>query len=113
VSVMFREFGVRLNFVPTVTPRGTIRLQVMPEVSSLDYSHAVTLNGFTIPALSTRRVNTEVELETGQSFVIGGLLDNQTTDNLSKIPGLGDIPIVGKLFQTKTVTRNNSELLVM
>jgi len=113
VSIMFREFGVRLNFVPNVTPRGTIRLQVMPEVSSLDYGHAVTLNGFTIPALATRRVNTEVELESGQSFVIGGLMDNQTTDNLSKIPGLGDIPLFGKLFQSKTVTKNNSELLVL
>lgn len=113
VSIMFREFGVRLNFVPTVTPRGTIRLQVMPEVSSLDYSHAVTLSGFTIPALATRRVNTEVELESGQSFVIGGLLDNQTTENLNKIPGLGDIPLFGKLFQSKSVTKNNSELLVL
>jgi pilus assembly protein CpaC len=113
VTIMFREFGVRLNFVPTVTPRGTIRLQVMPEVSSLDYSNAITLDGFTIPALATRRVNTEVELDSGQSFVIGGLLDNRTTENLNKIPGLGDIPLFGKLFQSKATTKTNSELLVI
>jgi len=113
VTIMFREFGVRLNFLPAVTPRGTIRLQVAPEVSSLDYAHAVTFQGFTIPALATRRVVTEVELENGQSFVIAGLLDNQTTENLNKIPGLSNIPLFGKLFQTKSVSRNNSELLVI
>src|SRR4051794_39181515 len=78
VTVQFREFGVRINFTPTVTPRGTIRMSVTPEVSSLDYSNALTVQGFTIPALSTRRVQTEVELESGQSFAIGGLLDNRT-----------------------------------
>ncbi len=113
VTIMFREFGVRLNFLPNVTPRGTIRLQVAPEVSSLDYSHSVTFEGFTIPALATRRVVTEVELETGQSFVIGGLLDNRTTENLNKIPGLANIPLFGKLFQSKSVTRSNTELLVI
>jgi pilus assembly protein CpaC len=113
VSIMFREFGVRLNFLPTVTPRGTIRLQVMPEVSSLDYSNAIALDGFTVPALATRRVNTEVELEAGQSFVIGGLMDNRTTEAMSKIPGLGDIPLFGKLFQSKVTNKNNSELLVI
>lgn len=113
VTIQFREFGVRLNFVPTVTPRGTIRLQVGPEVSSLDYSNAVTFDGFTIPALSTRRVLTEVELESGQSFVIAGLLDNRTTENLNKIPGLANIPLLGKLFQTKASTKNNTELLVI
>ena len=87
--------------------RGTIRLQVMPEVSSLDYSHAIQLDGFTIPALATRRVNTEVELSAGQSFVIGGLLDNRTTENLNKVPGIGDIPIIGKLFQSKTTNKSN------
>jgi len=113
VTIMFREFGVRLNFTPTVTPRGTIRLQVMPEVSSLDYSNAIALDGFTIPALATRRVNTEVELSSGQSFVIGGLLDNRTTENLNKIPGLGDIPLFGKLFQSKVTNKQNTELLVI
>ncbi len=113
VTITFREYGIRLNFLPTVTPRGTVRLQVAPEVSSLDYAHAVTFEGFTIPALSTRRVTTEVELENGQSFVIAGLLDNQTTENFNKIPGIGDIPLLGKLFQSRSVSRSNSELMVI
>ena len=113
VTIMFREFGIRLNFLPQVTPRGTIRLQVGPEVSSLDYSNALTFEGFTIPALSTRRVLTEVELESGQSFVIAGLLDNNTTENLNKIPGLANIPLIGKLFQSMAKTKNNTELLVI
>ncbi len=113
ITLAWREYGVRLNFLPVITPRGTIRLQVAPEVSSLDYAHAVTLQGFTVPGLATRRVDTEIELESGQSFVIAGLIDNQTTQNLSKIPGIGDIPVIGKLFQSKSVTRNNGELLVI
>ncbi|HEV3332403.1 MAG TPA: pilus assembly protein N-terminal domain-containing protein [Bryobacteraceae bacterium] len=113
VTIAFREFGVRLNFLPTVTPRGTIRLQVAPEVSSLDFTNAVVFQGFTIPALATRRVKTEVELESGQSFVIGGLLDNQTSENLNKLPGLSAIPLFGKLFQTKVLKRSNTELLVL
>lgn len=113
ISISWREYGVRLNFLPVITPRGSIRLQVAPEVSSLDYTHSVTIGGTTIPALSTRKVQTEIELESGQSFVIAGLLDNQTTDNLSKVPGIGDLPIIGKLFQSKTISRSNSELLVI
>jgi pilus assembly protein CpaC len=113
VTVSFREFGVRINFLPVITQRGTIRLQVAPEVSSLDYANGVTFQGFTIPALATRRVQTEVELDSGQSFVIAGLLDNRLTDTLNKIPGIGDIPLLGKLFQTKSISRNNSELLVL
>ena len=113
ITISWREYGIRLNFLPIITPRGTIRLQVAPEVSSLDYTHAVTVAGTTVPALSTRRVSTEIELQSGQSFVIAGLLDNQTTDNFSKIPGIGDIPILGKLFQSKTISRTNSELLVI
>ena len=113
VTIMWREYGVRLNFVPIVTPRGTIRLKVNPEVSSLDYTNAVTIQGFTVPGLSTRRVQTEVELDSGQSFVIAGLLDNQVTDSFSKVPGIGSIPVLGKLFQTKNVARTNTELLVV
>ncbi len=113
VTIMFREFGVRINFLPTVTPRGTIRLQVTPEVSSLDFANGLNFQGFTIPALSTRRVQTEVELEDGQSFAIAGLLDNRTIDSFSKIPGIGDIPLLGKIFQTHAVQRNNSELLIL
>ena len=113
VTIAFKEYGVRLNFLPTVTPRGTIRLQVSPEVSSLDFTNSVTIQGFTIPGITTRRVTTEIELESGQSFVIAGLLDKQVQETFSKIPGIGNIPVLGKLFQTKTVTRNNSELLVI
>jgi pilus assembly protein CpaC len=113
ISIMWREYGVRLNFTPQVTPRGTIRLKVAPEVSSLDYTNAVTVQGVTIPGLSSRRVQTEVELESNQSFVIAGLLDNQTSESLSKVPGIGNIPVLGKLFQSKQINRNNSELLVI
>jgi pilus assembly protein CpaC len=113
VTITFKEYGIRLTFLPTITPRGTIRLHVAPEVSSLDYTNAVVLQGFTIPGMSKRSVETEIELDSGQSFVIAGLLDKQTTDSFSKIPGLGSIPILGKLFQTKGVTKNNSELMII
>jgi pilus assembly protein CpaC len=113
VTIQFREFGVRINFTPVITPRGTIRLQVTPEVSSLDFANGLIFQGFNIPALSTRRVQTEIELENGQSFVIGGLLDNRMTETLSKIPGLANIPLLGKLFQSRSVSRNNTELLVL
>jgi len=104
---------VRLNFTPTLTPRGTIRLNVAPEVSSLDYANGLVFNGFTIPGLTTRRVLTETELEDGQSFAIGGLLDNRDTESYSKIPGLGDIPFFGKLFRSRTISKSNTELLVL
>lgn len=113
VTIQFREFGVRLNFLPRLTPRGTIRLQVTPEVSSLDFANALVFQGFTIPGLSTRRVQTEIELEQNQSFAIGGLLDNRVTESFSKIPGLGDIPLIGKLFQSRALAKNNTELLVL
>jgi pilus assembly protein CpaC len=113
VTIQFREYGVRINFLPVVTPRGTIRLQVAPEVSSLDYANALHFQGYTIPALATRRVQTQVELESGQSFVIAGLLDNTITDSLNKIPGIGDIPLLGKLFQSRSRTRSNSELMIL
>lgn len=113
VTIMFREFGIRVNFLPRMTPRGTIRMQVTPEVSSLDYANGLTFQGFTIPGLSTRRVQTEVELQDRQSFALGGLLDNRMTEVLTKIPGLGDIPLLGKLFQSRQLAKNNTELLVL
>ncbi|HTF67443.1 MAG TPA: pilus assembly protein N-terminal domain-containing protein, partial [Edaphobacter sp.] len=85
VTIVFKEFGIRLNFIPTVTPRNTIRLQVAPEVSSLDFASGLTISGFTVPALTTRKVKTEIELRDGQSFAIAGLLDNRDTKNFSKI----------------------------
>ncbi|MEK7409274.1 MAG: pilus assembly protein N-terminal domain-containing protein [Acidobacteriota bacterium] len=113
VTIQWREFGVRINFLPVVTPRNTIRLQVAPEVSSLDYSNATVVQGFTIPAIATRRVQTEVELEPGQTFAIAGLLDNRVIESFNKIPGLGDIPVLGKLFQSRSRNKSNNELLVM
>jgi len=113
VTIQFREFGIRLNFLPTITPRGTIRLHVAPEVSSLDYSHGVVLNGFTVPAIASRKVETEIELGNGQTFGIAGLLDKNFDETLNKIPGIGDIPLLGKLFQSRTLSKTNSELLIL
>ncbi len=113
VTIEFKEYGIRLNFIPTVTPQGTIRLQVAPEVSALDYSNQVTISGFQVPGITTRRVNTEVELKDGQSFVIGGLLDKSTSATFLKIPFLGDIPIIGKFFQSEMKTKNDTELIVI
>lgn len=112
VTIQWKEFGVRLNFTAMPTPEGDINLKVMPEVSSLDYSNAVVLGGFTIPALTTRRAETEVKLKNGQSFAIAGLMDNRVTEIASKVPWLGDVPFLGKLFQSKSFRQNNSELLV-
>lgn len=113
VSIQFREFGVRLLFTPEMTPRGTIHLKVNPEVSALDFTNGLSVSGFNVPALTTRKLNTEVELAPGQSFAIGGLLDNRTTDVFEKIPFIGDVPILGKLFQSKSVSRQNTELVVI
>jgi pilus assembly protein CpaC len=113
VTIMFKEYGVRLNFIPTITPRGTIHLQVAPEVSALDFANAVEVSGFDIPAITTRKVKTEVELADGQSFVIGGLLDNTESETFAKIPFLGDIPILGKFFQSMQKTKSNTELIVI
>jgi pilus assembly protein CpaC len=113
VTIMFKEYGVRLSFIPTITPRGTIRLQVAPEVSALDFSDAVEISGFEVPAITTRKVKTEVELADGQSFVIGGLLDNTESETFQKIPFLGDIPVLGKFFQSMQKTKANTELIVI
>ena len=113
ITIQFREFGIRLRFRPTVTPRGTIHLLVNPEVSSLDASNGLTVQGYTVPGLATRRVQTEIELQSGQSFVIAGLLDNRLTETISKIPGLANIPLLGKLFESRSLLRNHSELLVL
>ncbi len=113
VSIQFQQYGVRLNFIPTITPRETIRLQVAPEVSALDYTDEVEISGFAVPGITVRRVNTEVELADGESLIIGGLLDKQLTDTFQKIPFIGDIPILGKLFQSDSRTRNDTELIVI
>jgi len=113
VTIQFREFGVRLNFTPVITGNNNIRLHVKPEVSALDYTNALSFNGFTIPALSSRKMETNVELGEGQSFVIAGLIDNQVTETLSKIPGLASLPILGNLFKSRSITKSNTELVVL
>jgi pilus assembly protein CpaC len=113
VTISFKEFGVRLQFTPVIMPNGNIHLKVAPEVSTLDFADALTISGFTVPALSTRKAETEFELQDGQSFVIAGLMDNRVTDIYNKIPGLGDIPILGQFFRSKSVQKSNSELMVL
>ena len=113
ITIQYKQYGVLLAFLPTITNRGTIRLQVAPEVSALDYGNAVNIGGATVPALTIRRVKTEVELADGQSFIIGGLLDNRESDNFQKIPFLGDIPILGKFFQSMDRKKSSSELIVI
>jgi pilus assembly protein CpaC len=113
VTISFKEFGVRLEFTPVIMPNGNIHLQVAPEVSTLDFADALTISGFTVPALSTRKAETEFELQDGQSFVIAGLMDNRVTDVYNKIPGLGDIPILGNFFRSKSLQKSNSELMVL
>src|SRR5437773_1718708 len=113
VTIQFREFGVRLNFTPTVEANGLIHLKVQPEVSSLDFANALTIQGFLIPAISTRRAETEVDLREGESFAIAGLIDNRVTEVISKIPGIGDLPILGHLFRSRNTQKSNSELLVL
>jgi flagellar biosynthesis GTPase FlhF len=110
---MFKEFGVRLHFTPTVLGGDLINLKVRPEVSALDFTNAVTLDGFRIPALSTRRTETEVELRDGQTFAIAGLMNNNLTSSMGKIPGIGDIPVLGLLFRSRAYQKNQTELVVM
>jgi pilus assembly protein CpaC len=113
ITIQFKEYGIRLSFTPVYTSDGIIHLKVKPEVSSLDYTNAVTLQGFFIPAISTRRVESDMELRDGQSFAIAGLMDNTITNQMSKIPWISDVPIIGKLFQSHSFTKNKTELLVV
>ena len=113
VTIQFKEFGVRLTFTPTLTVDGKIHLKVRPEVSALDFANALTISGFLVPAISTRRVETEMELEEGQSFVIAGLVDDRLTQTIDKIPVLGDIPLLGHLFRSRSVNKSKTELLVL
>jgi len=113
ITIQFQPYGVKLEFTGSIQDDGTIRLKVAPEVSSLDYSNAIIISGFTMPAIQTRKADTEIELRDGQSFGIAGLLDRRTTLNLSKIPGIGDIPILGELFKSRNTDITNTELLVL
>jgi pilus assembly protein CpaC len=113
ISIQFKEYGVKLNFTPTLMADGLIHLKVTPEVSSLDYSNALTISGFTIPAISTRRVTSEMDLKDGQSFAIAGLMDNTVTEQFSKIPWIGDLPVLGALFKSRSLNKTKDELLVV
>jgi len=113
ISIQFRPYGVKVDFTPTVNPDGTIRIKLSPEVSTLDYSNSVTISGFTIPALSTRQTETEVEIQNGQSFIVSGLLDHRTTEIMSKIPGIGSVPILGQLFHSKNFNHSVVELVII
>jgi pilus assembly protein CpaC len=113
ITVQFKPYGVQLNFTPTILPNGSIDLKVAPEVSSLDFTNAVVLSGYQIPALSQKRADTEVVLRDGQSFVIAGLLDDTVTRTMDKIPWLGDIPILGNLFKSRLTNKTSTELLVV
>ena len=113
ISVQYKEFGIRLSFLPQLTTHHTIRLHVKPEVSALDFASGVTLSGFKIPALTARRLETDIELGEGQSFVIGGLIDDRVIENLSQVPGLAQIPVLGALFKSRSVTKTKTELIVL
>lgn len=113
VTVEFREFGVKLNFLPTVLGDGRIRLKVSPEVSDLDFSTAVRFSGFIVPGLNQRKVSTTVELSEGQTFAIAGLLNNSVTANKDVLPLLGDLPVIGALFRSVRYQRKETELVVL
>ncbi len=113
VTIQFREFGIRLNFNPQLTPHKTIKMYVKPEVSSIDIANSITFGGFRIPALSTRRIESNIELAPGQSFVIGGLIDDRVEDTLTRIPGLSSIPILGTFFKSRADAKAKTELIVL
>ena len=113
VTIQFREFGIRLSFLPQLTDNSTIKLYVKPEVSTLDLANAVTISGFTIPALATKRMETNIELGTGQSFVIAGLIDDRVNETFNKLPGLANIPILGALFRSRSISKSKQELVVI
>jgi len=112
-TIDYKEYGVSLSFTPTVLGDGRISLRVRPEVSQLDPANGISIQGYTIPGLTTRRAETTVELGSGQSFVIGGLLNNNTSNSVSKAPFLGDLPILGQLFRSNGWKRSESELVIV
>ena len=113
VTITWKEYGIRRSFTPDITNSGNVRLKVAPEVSSLDFANGLTFSGFQIPSILARRVETDVELRSGQTLAIGGLLDNSMLTDLDKIPLLGDLPLLGFLFRSENIRQNRSELLVL
>lgn len=112
-TIQWREFGVRLEAVPIILGGGNLRLEVAPEVSDRDFTNAVSVNGFTVPGLTTRRVNTQVEMKFGQTLIIGGLISTRETAETDKIPYLGDLPWVGAAFRRVRFDENETELLIL
>ena len=113
VTIEYKQYGVGLAFTPIVLEDGRISLRVRPEVSELSDAGSVKLNGFTVPALTTRRAETTVELGSGQSFMIAGLLQNRSSNSVQKAPFLGDLPILGMLFRSTSYQRNETELVII
>ena len=113
VGVEYKQYGVSIAYTPTVLADGRISLRVRPEVSQLDYSNAVTVGGAQVPGLTTRRTETTVELGSGQSFMIAGLLQNNHNNSIEKTPGMGDVPILGALFRSNGFQRNETELVIV
>lgn len=113
ITIVYKEFGVRVNLTPTVIAKDRIALKVAPEVSDLDFTAAVTLNGVSVPALNVRRTDTTVELGDGESFVISGLVSSNLVQNVDKVPWLGDIPILGAFFKSASVDRTSRELIMI
>lgn len=111
ITIIWKEYGVRLNFKPTIIDEDHIRLELEPEVSTIDFQNGVRFNGFVIPALRTRRAKTGVELRDGQSFALAGLLDNSESKTLSRVPLISDIPVLGALFKSKTFEKKETELM--
>jgi len=111
ITIVWKEYGVRLNFKPTIVDENHIRLELEPEVSTIDFTNGVKFNGFVVPALRTRRAKTGVELSDGQSFALAGLLDNTETKTLSRIPIVSDIPVIGALFKSKSFEKKETELM--
>ena len=113
VTIQFRPYGVKVDFTPVVNADGTIHLKISPEVSTLDFANAVSISGFTVPALATRRAETEVELKDGQSFALTGLLDRRATDSLGRVPGIANVPILGEFFKSKGLNHSDVELIMV
>ncbi|MFP3516074.1 type II and III secretion system protein family protein [Pseudomonas sp. SIMBA_077] len=113
VSIEYKEFGIRLTLTPTVVGRDRILLKVAPEVSELDYTNAVNIAGTLVPGLNVRRTDTSISLADGESFVISGLISSRNTAQVSKFPGLGDIPVLGAFFRDSNINREDKELLMI
>src|ERR1044071_8522397 len=111
ITIVWKEYGVRLNFKPTIVDEDHIRLELEPEVSTIDFANGIRFNGFVVPALRTRRAKTGIELRDGQSFALAGLLDNSETKTLSRIPIVSDIPVLGNLFKSKSFEKKETELM--